>query len=219
MSLDELGRFVGWLRSPPEGVIAIDSAVAARTASTVSCHLAAILSCYDFHARFGMAVAADLVTWRRGRRGFYRPFLEGIGGRSRRGPRRPVRSRTERRLPETLNAERVARLLTTCDHLRDRLLTVVLAEYANLVARSSQPMTASAFVNPAVASASGAAWVLSPQEVMATRPTLVPATASSALIRGSAQAEVSVSQLALRFASAGMRRLNWVADVSGQARR
>jgi integrase/recombinase XerD len=128
LGLDDLGRFVSWLRSPADGVVPIDAAVSARAASTVNRHLAAVFSFYEFHARFGVPVAADLVTWRRGGRGSYRPFLEGVGGRSRRGPRRPVRLRSERRLPETLSPEQVAMLLAACGHLRDRLLIALLAE-------------------------------------------------------------------------------------------
>jgi integrase/recombinase XerD len=128
VGLDDLGRFVSWLRSPADGVIPIDAAVSARAASTVNRHLAAVFSFYEFHARFGVPVAADLVEWRRGGRGSYRPFLEGVGGRSRRGPRRPVRLRSERRLPETLTIEQVAVLLAACGHLRDRLLVALLAE-------------------------------------------------------------------------------------------
>ncbi|MDA8047327.1 MAG: tyrosine-type recombinase/integrase [Actinomycetota bacterium] len=128
VGLDDLGRFVSWLRSPVEGVIPLDAAASARAASTVNRHLAAVFSFYEFCARFGVAVAADLADWRRGDRGSYKPFLEGVGGRSRRGPRRPVRLRTERRLPDTLTTEQVALLLGACEHLRDRLLIALLAE-------------------------------------------------------------------------------------------
>ncbi len=128
VGLDDLGRFVSWLRSPVEGVIPIDAAASVRAASTVNRHLAAVFGFYDFYARFGVPVAADLVDWRRGGRGSYRPFLEGVGGRSRRGPRRPVRLRAERRLPDTLTTEEIALLLGACERLRDRLLVALLAE-------------------------------------------------------------------------------------------
>src|ERR1019366_3351415 len=91
VGLEDLGRFVSWLRSPAVGVIVIHLDGAARAASTVNRHLAAVFSFYDFHARRGVAVAGELVDWRRGGRGSYKPFLEGIGGRSRKTARRPVR--------------------------------------------------------------------------------------------------------------------------------
>jgi len=96
--------------------------------ATVNRHLAAVFGLYDFHARRGVQVAAELVDWRRGGRSAYRPFLEGVGGRSRRVALRPVRLRPTRHLPETLSAEQIATLLGACDHLRDRLLLALLAE-------------------------------------------------------------------------------------------
>lgn len=129
VGLDEVGRFVSWLRRPSdEVVIPIDAGVSARVASTVNRHLAAVFGLYDFHARRGLRVAAELVEWRRGGRGSYRPFLDGVGGRSRPTPQRPVRLRTPRRLPETLSPEQIAVLLAACEHLRDRLLMAILAE-------------------------------------------------------------------------------------------
>ena len=128
VGLDDIGRFVSWLRSPAEGVIVIDASVSRRASSTVNRHLAAVFGLYDFHARRGVRVAAELVEWRRGGRGSYKPFLDRVGGRSRRAPRRPVRLRLTRRLPETLSAEQVAVLLGACEHLRDRFLFSLLAE-------------------------------------------------------------------------------------------
>jgi hypothetical protein len=62
VGLDEVGRFVSWLRRPGDDVvIPIDTSVSARAASTVNRHLAAVFGLYDFHARRGLAVAAELV--------------------------------------------------------------------------------------------------------------------------------------------------------------
>ena len=128
VGLDDVGRFVSWLRSPDEGVIVIDAGAERRAVATVNRHLAAVFGLYDFHARRGVQVAAELVDWRRAGRGAYKPFLDRVGGRSRRAPRRPVRLRPTRRLPETLSAEQVAALLGACEHLRDRFLLALLAE-------------------------------------------------------------------------------------------
>ncbi len=126
--LDEVGRFVSWLRAPAAGVIVIDAGVARRAATTVNRHLAAVFGLYDFHARRGVSVATELVDWRRGGRGSYKPFLEQVGGRSRRAPRRPVRLRPTQHLPETLTPEHIGVLLAACEHLRDRFLIALLAE-------------------------------------------------------------------------------------------
>ena len=128
VGLDDVGRFVDWLRSPADGVIVIDPGVSRRAALTVNRHLAAVFGLYDFHARRGVRVAAELVDWRRDGRGSYKPFLERVGGRSRWTPRRPVRLRPTRRLPETLTSEQVAALLAACEHVRDRFLIALLAE-------------------------------------------------------------------------------------------
>jgi integrase len=128
VGLDEVGRFVSWLRAPAEGVIVIDAGAARRAATTVNRHLAAVFGLYDFHARRGVGVAAELVDWRRGGRGSYKPFLEQVGGRSRRVPRRPVRLRPTRHLPDTLTPEQIAALLAACEHLRDQFLIALLAE-------------------------------------------------------------------------------------------
>lgn len=126
--LDDVGRFVSALRSPAEGVVVIDVGASSRAASTVNRHLAAVFGLYDFHARRGVAVAAELVDWRRGGRRSYKPFLDQVGGRARRSPRRPVRLRAPGRLPETLSTEQVSALLASCEHLRDRFLLALLAE-------------------------------------------------------------------------------------------
>ena len=128
VGVDDVGRFVSWLRAPAEGVIVIDASVSVRAAATVNRHLAAVFGLYEFHARRGVRVAGGLVEWRRGVRGSYKPFLDQVGGRSRRTPRRPVRLRPTRRLPDTLRAEQVAALLAACEHRRDRFLLALLAE-------------------------------------------------------------------------------------------
>lgn len=81
-----------------------------------------------FMSAGGVEVAGELVDWRRGGRGVYKPFLDRVGGRSSRVPRRPVRLRQTQRLPHTLTLEQVALLLAACEHQRDRFLIALLAE-------------------------------------------------------------------------------------------
>jgi integrase/recombinase XerD len=128
VKLDDVGRFVAHLRAPAQDVVAIDPSLSRRAPTTVNRHLAAVFGFYDFQARHGIAVAGELTEWRRGGRASYKPFLEAVGGRSRRQPRRPVRLRTARQLPETLSVEQIAVVLAACQHLRDRLLLGLLAE-------------------------------------------------------------------------------------------
>lgn len=127
VGVEDVGRFLSWLRSPAEGVLLLDATAARRSEATVNRHLAAVFGLYDFQVRRGVAVAAELVSWRRGGRSSYKPFLDQVGGRARRTPRRPVRLRVPRQLPKTLSAQEIAALLDACEHLRDRFLLALLA--------------------------------------------------------------------------------------------
>ena len=128
VGIEDVSRFVAWLRAPADNVIVFDDTAAVRGAATVNRHLAALFGFYDFHARSGgVGVAAELVVWRRVSRGSYKPFLHGIASH---GPvrTRPVRLRAHRRLPVTLGVEEVAVILAACTRLRDRFLFALLAE-------------------------------------------------------------------------------------------
>ena len=119
---------MAWLRAPADNVIVFDDTAVVRSAATVNRHLAALFGFYDFHARSGgVGVAAELVAWRRGSRGSYKPFLHGIASS---GPvrLRPVRLRAPRRLPVVLGVEETAVILAACIRLRDRFLFALLAE-------------------------------------------------------------------------------------------
>ena len=128
VGIEDVSRFVAWLRAPADNVIVFDDTAAVRSAATVNRHLAALFGFYDFHARSGgVGVAAELVAWRRGSRGSYKPFLRGIASD---GPvrTRPVGLRVPRRLPAVLGVEEIAVVLAACTRLRDRFLFALLAE-------------------------------------------------------------------------------------------
>lgn len=82
---------------------------------------------YDFHARSGLGIAADLVAWRRVSRGSYKPFLHHVT-RGKPISTRPIKLRVPRRLPTTLSVEDVALVLNACERRRDRFLFALLAE-------------------------------------------------------------------------------------------
>jgi integrase/recombinase XerD len=125
--VEHVSRFVAWLRAPADNVIVLDDTAAVRSEATVNRHLAALFGFYDFHARSGVDLAADLVAWRRVARGSYKPFLHHVT-RGRPVPTRPVKLRVPRRLPATLSVEDIAVILAACDRLRDRFLFALLAE-------------------------------------------------------------------------------------------
>jgi integrase len=126
-SLENVSRFVAWLRAPAGNVAVLPGGSGRCCAATVNRHLAALFSFYDYRARNGVVLAQSLVGWRRVNRGGYRPFLHHVtAGRA--TATRPLRLRQPRRLPRTLTDEQILTLVEACEHLRDRFLLVLLAE-------------------------------------------------------------------------------------------
>lgn len=125
--VEDVSRFVTWLRAPAANVIVLESGVTRRAESTVNRHLAAVFGFYDFHARNGVTLVESLVAWRRVPRGSFKPFLHHVT-KGRPIPTRPVKLKVPRRLPATLSVEEVTVLLGACGHLRDRFLLALLAE-------------------------------------------------------------------------------------------
>jgi hypothetical protein len=78
VGVEDVARFVAWLRAPAENVIVLETGAGRRSAATVNRHLAAVFGLYDHHARSGVGVAAGLVAWRRVGRGSYKPFLHHV---------------------------------------------------------------------------------------------------------------------------------------------
>jgi site-specific recombinase XerD len=125
VSLEDLGRFVAWLRLAGEarnGRVALLPWVEGHlSAATVNRKLSALASFYEFHQRHGVDVADLLTRWRPGGRGgSWRPFLAHLGPSSER--HRTVGLRRGRRLPRELTAAETTALIDACARLRDRFL-------------------------------------------------------------------------------------------------
>jgi Phage integrase, N-terminal SAM-like domain len=60
VSLETLGEFTAWLRSPAENVIVLEHGTPARAASSVNRTLSAVFGFYEFHARSGAPLAREL---------------------------------------------------------------------------------------------------------------------------------------------------------------
>jgi hypothetical protein len=73
--VEDVARFVAWLRAPAGNVIVLETGTGRRSPATVNRHLAGVFGFYDHHARSGVGVAGELVAWRRVSRGSYKPFL------------------------------------------------------------------------------------------------------------------------------------------------
>ncbi len=127
VGVEDVSRFVAWLRSPADNVVLLGDAGSVRSEATVNRHLAAVFGFYEFHSRSGVDVAASLVAWRRVSRGSFKPFLHHVTS-GRPIPTRPVKLRVRRRLPDTLTAEEIVVILAACDRVRDRFLFALLAE-------------------------------------------------------------------------------------------
>ncbi|MHB1548004.1 MAG: tyrosine-type recombinase/integrase [Acidimicrobiales bacterium] len=129
VSVETVCQFVAWLRAPADNVVVLDASAAVRSPATVNRHLAAVFGLYDYHARLGVAVAVELVAWRRVGRGSYKPFLHHVT-KGRPVPTRPVKLAVPRQVPRTLTDEQILAVLAACDRLRDRFLFALLAETA-----------------------------------------------------------------------------------------
>jgi integrase/recombinase XerD len=118
--LEDVGRFVAWLRLP--------TAPSMCSESTVNRKLSAVSAFYEFQQRHGVDLGNLLVSWqRRGTRGgSWRPMLAHLGSRPERTRR--IGLRAERRIPATLDGEQVAEIVAACDRLRDGFLFTLLAE-------------------------------------------------------------------------------------------
>lgn len=125
--VEQVARFAAWLRAPAGNVIVLDGGDPARAPATVNRHLAAVFGFYDFHARAGVGLAADLIAWRRTGRGSYKPFLHHVTA-GKPVPVRPVKLAVSQRIPAILTSEQIITLLEACTHLRDQFLLALLAE-------------------------------------------------------------------------------------------
>lgn len=125
--VEDVARFVAWLRAPAGNVIVLADGTGARGPATVNRYLAGVFGFYDHHARTGLRVAAELVSWRRLSRGSYKPFLQHVT-KGRAIPVRPVKLQVPRRAPRTLEPGQIVAILAACEHLRDRFLLSLLAE-------------------------------------------------------------------------------------------
>lgn len=127
VAVDDVARFVAWLRAPSRDAVVVGAGPVGRKASTVNQHLAAIFGFYDYMARLGIRLCEDLVAWRRAGRRSYIPFLYHA---TRGNPVRvrPMKLVVPRREPKTLSADQIVAIVAACEHLRDRFLFVLLAE-------------------------------------------------------------------------------------------
>ena len=100
--LEDLGRFVAWLRLPPQArsgnVAQLPWVEPSLVTASVNRKLSALASFYEFHQRHGVGPGDLLTQWRPGRRGgSWQPFLAHLGQRPER--HRVISLRTERRCP------------------------------------------------------------------------------------------------------------------------
>ena len=125
--VEDVARFVAWLRAPAGNVIVLADGSGVRGPATVNRYLAGVFGFYDHHARTGLGTAAQLVSWRRLSRGSYKPFLHHVT-KGRPIPVRPVKLPVPRRAPRTLEPGQIVAVLAACEHLWDRFLLSLLAE-------------------------------------------------------------------------------------------
>jgi integrase/recombinase XerD len=64
VGIEDVARFVAWLRAPAPNVVVLADGPGARRPATVNRYLAGVFGFYDHHARAGLGVAAALVAAR-----------------------------------------------------------------------------------------------------------------------------------------------------------
>jgi site-specific recombinase XerD len=127
--LEDLGRFVAWLRLPDQArdgqVATLPWVEPSLAAATVNRKLSSLASFYEFHNRHGVALGELSTRWRPGRRGgSWQPFLAHLGTRPER--QRAISLRAERRPPRELSQADMTTLIRACDRLRDKFLLTLL---------------------------------------------------------------------------------------------
>jgi integrase len=140
VTIEDLGRFLGWLRSDDEpGLASIERRPARFSEGTVALRLQAVCSLYRYHHFNGVEAASRLYERGFSGRHAYKPMLEHLA-RRRGHERRVVRvSRPRPAIPPTLTPEQVRLILDACaswdsaarewsGSVRDRLLWALLAE-------------------------------------------------------------------------------------------
>jgi site-specific recombinase XerD len=129
VQLEDLGRFVSWLRLPPAqragSITQLRQSADHCSASTINRKLSAIGSFYQFHQRHGVDCDFLWSLRKGGSTRSWRPFLAHLGG----GPRqrREIKLKATKRIPRVLTSGQVADIVDACDHLRDRFLISLLA--------------------------------------------------------------------------------------------
>ena len=124
-SVESLGEFTAWMRSPAENVVVLVNGDARRGRRTVNRALTAVVGFYEYEQRNGQRFAGSLIDYARSGRGTYRPFLHGIAKSMPRG--RVGRMREGRSVPRTLTVAQVAAIIAAQDRLRDRFFFALLA--------------------------------------------------------------------------------------------
>lgn len=140
VTVEDLGRFLGWLRSGDEpGLASIERRPARFSEGTVALRLQAVCSLYRYHHFNGVEAASRLYERVFCGRHAYKPMLEHLA-RRRGQERRVVRvARARTKTPPTLTPQQVRLILDACARwdpavrewrgsVRDRLLWALLAE-------------------------------------------------------------------------------------------
>jgi integrase len=140
VTVEDFGRFLGWLRTGDSPVVtSIERRAARFSEGTVALRVQAVCSFYRYHHYNGVETASRLYERVLSRGRAYKPMLEHLARR--RGYERSVVrvSRPRPAAPPTLTPEQVALILDACAHwepvsrewqgsVRDRLLWALLAE-------------------------------------------------------------------------------------------
>ena len=128
VDVNDVARFVSWLRAPAENVVVLGrwrlAALAGDGEPASGCGVRFVRASRPLRASM-----SPRVWWRGGGsgRGAYKPFLHHVT-KGRPVPTRPVKLAVPKRAPRTLRPEELVAVLAAPDHARDRFLLALLAE-------------------------------------------------------------------------------------------
>ncbi len=127
VTIDELANFVYWLRSNHTNVILLKTNYnARRTEQTVNTILASLSSFYRYHNQIGntsmrLTESCYLPANK------YKSLLYHIH-KNKPVQKRIISLKVPKKIPTTLNAQQISKLIDSCTNLRDRFLVSLLAE-------------------------------------------------------------------------------------------
>lgn len=127
VTIEDLAKFVHWLRMPADNVIAIHESSALRSESTINTILAAVTSFYQYHEDIGTNLNMVSYYERRDLNPKFKSFFHHLN-KENLVTYRKIKLKTVSKLPKTLTTDQIEDMLALCRSKRDQFLVMLLHE-------------------------------------------------------------------------------------------